>query len=179
MRQTLILHPDYRCIAVKRIEVDVARPRSDSLVLQYTVTGDIRNLRIPPVASPERASELWKHTCFEAFVRTSPGPNYIELNFSPSTQWAAYEFSDYRTGMTTALQVSSPRIDIEAFEDRFVLRAQSELSSLSHAPWRLALSGVVEEADGQISYWALTHAQGKPDFHNAQSFLFELPAEPS
>jgi hypothetical protein len=179
MRQALIVHPDSRCIAVKRIEVDAARPHSDSLVLQYTVTGDIKGLRIPPAAPPMRTDELWKHTCFEAFVRASPGSSYLELNFSPSTQWAAYEFSDYRAGMTMARGVGSPRIDVEASGERLVVRAQVDQVALQAAQWRLGLSAVIEEGDGRVSYWALTHAPGKPDFHDARSHAFELRVDPS
>ncbi len=41
MRQALKLHPDSRCTAVTRIEVEVARPRPGALVLRYVVTGKI------------------------------------------------------------------------------------------------------------------------------------------
>ncbi len=37
MRQALRLHPDSRCVAATRIEVDVTRPRAGSLVLSYVV----------------------------------------------------------------------------------------------------------------------------------------------
>ena len=38
----------------------------------------------------------------------------------------------------------------------------------------LGLSAVVQQKSGDISYWALTHPQGKPDFHHPDSFTFEL-----
>ena len=90
MRQLLILHPDSRCFAVAKIEVGVARPRADSLVLSYIVTGEMSNVRMPPAMAAARSDELWRHTCFEAFVRASSGAEYYEFNFAPSTQWAAY-----------------------------------------------------------------------------------------
>ena len=71
MRQALKLHPDSLCFAATHIEVDVARPRAGSLVLCYFVTGKISDLRMPPVVPAARADELWRHTCFEAFVRGS------------------------------------------------------------------------------------------------------------
>ena len=100
MRLALKLHPDSHCSAVNRIEVDVVRARPASLVLRYFVTGTIGNLRLPGMLTPARADELWRHTCFEAFVRALPSAAYYEFNFSPSTQWAAYQFSGYRQGMT-------------------------------------------------------------------------------
>src|SRR5687767_1847903 len=105
MRQALKLHPDSRCIAVTRIEVDVARPSPDSLLLRYFVTGKMSDLRLPPVTAPARADELWQHTCFEAFVCALPGAAYYEFNFAPSTQWAAYRFSGYRSGMSVASEI--------------------------------------------------------------------------
>jgi hypothetical protein len=41
---------------------------------------------------------------------------------------------------------------------------------------RLALAAVVEEDDGRLSYWALQHAPGNPDFHHPECFTLELRA---
>jgi len=57
---------------------------------------------IPETAEPERADELWKATCFEAFLRALGGEAYREWNFAPSGQWAAYDFRGRRTGMSEA-----------------------------------------------------------------------------
>jgi hypothetical protein len=96
MRVALKLHPDSRCTAATRIDVEVARPETGTLVLTYALTGDPTGLRIPPATMPVRADGLWEHTCFEAFVRASTRIGYYELNLAPSTQWAAYRFSDLR-----------------------------------------------------------------------------------
>src|SRR5262245_11674544 len=108
MRQSLRLHPDSRCVAATRVEVGVACPRAGTLLLQYFVTGRIDNLRMPPVVSTARADELWQHTCFEAFVRTSPNGAYYEFNFAPSTQWAAYRFGGYRSGKQVVTEIGTP-----------------------------------------------------------------------
>ena len=89
MRQALKLHPDSRCRAVKRVDVEVTRPRSGTLSLRYVVSGTIGDLSLPPVTAPARRDELWRTTCFEAFVRASPIAAYHEFNFAPSTAWAA------------------------------------------------------------------------------------------
>jgi len=39
---------------------------------------------------------------------------------------------------------------------------------------RLGLSAVIEAADGGLSYWALRHPPGKPDFHRPEAFALEL-----
>src|SRR5215208_5502753 len=98
MRQLLKLHPDSRCLAVADIEVGVARRGADRLVLTYIVTGKMGDVRMLPVMPSARGNELWRHTCFEAFIRASSGPEYYEFNFSPSAQWAAYRFNGHRSG---------------------------------------------------------------------------------
>jgi hypothetical protein len=190
MRQLLRLHPDSRCFAAAHIEVAVARPRADSLVLSYIVTGKISDVRMPPVMAAARNDELWRYTCFEAFVRASSGTEYYEFNFAPSTQWAAYRFDSYRMGKHVATEISAPRIDVRSNEECYTLRTSLELDELlpparfpageggtggGDAAWRLGLSAVLEEASGRTSYWALAHSTGRPDFHHADCFACELP----
>jgi hypothetical protein len=176
MRQALTLHPDSRCLAATRIDVDVARFRSGHLRLRYVVTGAIADLRLPPAAAAVRAQELWRHTCFEAFLRAPPSEAYYELNFAPSRQWAAYRFTAYRAEMRDADEVSEPDIAVAASAERYELTAWLALPGLpSDATWRLGLSAVIEETSGRKSYWALAHPPGKADFHHADGFAAELP----
>jgi hypothetical protein len=35
---------------------------------------------------------------------------------------------------------------------------------------------VIEAIDGTLSYWALAHAPGSPDFHHLDCFALELAA---
>jgi len=178
MRLVLRLHPDSPRLPATHIDVDLARPRAGSLVLSYVVTGTIGDLRLPPVMAAARADELWRHTCFEAFVRTSPGAAYYEFNFAPSTQWAAYRFSGYRSGMRVASEASAPRIEVQSGAERYTLQAALELDRLSvlprDAPWRLGLSALIEDTSGRKSYWALAHPPGEPDFHHADCFAHEF-----
>jgi len=39
---------------------------------------------------------------------------------------------------------------------------------------RLGLSAVVESVDGGLSYWAMRHPPGKPDFHHVDAFALQL-----
>ena len=194
MRQALKLHADSRCSAVSRLEVDVARPRPGALVLRYVVTGNLSELRMPPVTAPvpsrrrsrrfgdagARADELWQHTCFEAFVRASPGGAYYEFNFAPSTLWAAYRFEGHRSGMSVAREIGAPSIGVQSTPKCYELHAALELDRVPGLPndgaWRLGLAAVIEEMDGNRSYWALAHAPGKADFHHADCFALELAA---
>src|SRR5262249_47269918 len=144
----------------------------------YAVTGKVGNLSLPPATSPTRAEELWQHTCFEAFVRSSTSDPYYEFNFAPSTQWAAYQFDGYRRGMRVASNISAPAIEVQASSERFTLQASLQLDQLSKllrdARWRLGLSALLEETNGRKSYWALAHPPGKPDFHHPDCFAHEF-----
>jgi hypothetical protein len=179
MRRVLNLHPDSRCAAVARIEVDVARPWPGVLELCYVVTGRMRDLRLPTVTAPTRTDGLWRHTCFEAFVRAPPDAGYYEFNFAPSTQWAAYRFGGYRSGMRVAGGMSAPRFEVESSDAGYRMGVSLELDRLPGLPtdgaWRLGLSAVIEETSGRLSYWALAHPPGKADFHHPDCFTLELP----
>ncbi len=180
MRATLKPHPDSPCPAVARIHAEVARPRPGALALCYAVTGKMSDLRMPPVTASTRADGLWRHACFEAFVRASPGAAYYEFNFSPSTQWAAYGFGGYRSGMRAARETGAPRFEVESSAEPYRLRVSLDLDRLPGLPsggaWRLGLSAVMEETSGRQSYWALAHPPGKADFHHLDCFALELPA---
>jgi len=178
MRRLLRLHPDSRGFAPARIEVGIARPLANSLILSYIVIGKISEVCMPPVIRSARGDELWRHTCFEAFVRASSEAGYYEFNFAPSTQWAAYRFTSYRSGMRVAAEVSAPLIEVRSSPDRYALQASLDLDCLLGLPrnalWDLALSAVIEDKNGQKSYWALVHPPGKPDFHHADCFAHQF-----
>jgi len=147
------------------------------VALRYFVTGKIGDLRMPPVMAAARADELWQHTCFEAFVGTSPATGYYEFNFAPSTHWAAYWLTGYRSGMEAAREIGDPAIAVQSSAERYTLQAVLDLGRLSRLPragWRIGLSALVEDVNGRKSYWALAHPPGKPDFHHSDCFAYEF-----
>lgn len=128
---------------------------------------------IPAAAEPSRADELWKTTCFEAYLRAAGKRKYREWNFAPSGQWAAYDFSGTRKGMTNAKLASPPYVRME---DNFTWWALGATFALdADQEWELGLSAVLEEKDGNKSYWALAHPTEKPDFHAPGCFVARLP----
>ena len=178
MRRELRRHPDSRCVAVTRIDVDVAWPFAGGLMLSYAAYGNIRELRLPPMIAPERGDDLWQHTCFEAFIGTRAGAAYYELNFAPSTQWAAYRFNSHRSGMRVATEMSAPTIEVQSAPDRYTLQTVLKLDELTALPrdigWRVGLAAITEDTRGGTSYWALAHPPGKPDFHHSDCFALEF-----
>jgi len=159
------------------------REGAAGLRFRYVLDGDLGAMRIPASHSPRQADELWKHTCFEAFIA---GPSqgeepYRELNFSPSTEWAAYSFDSYRKGMAAVALPSAPVIEVTRSGTQLVLEARVNAQGLLPEAWRapgtklrIALSAVLEDESGHIAYWALKHAPDKPDFHHAAGFILEV-----
>jgi hypothetical protein len=128
---------------------------------------------IPESAEPARADELWKTTCFEAFLRPVGEGTYREWNFAPSGEWAAYDFAGYREGSTDA-EVPPPYIRVEDNMTWWALGATIAVDADQH--WQLGLFAILEEKDGTKSYWAIAHPDGdKPDFHDPACFAAHLP----
>ncbi len=178
---SLVLYPESSGNGVRTIDVRVRQERPGALIFQYVLrAADMPRICVPPMRLPSRADELWKHTCFEAFIATADTPRYYELNFSPSREWAIYSFDAYRHGMSPLDVTLPPELSVRRFDDRLELDATVRLPELnasqSARALQLALGAVVEDESGTLSYWALKHAADKPDFHHSDGFVLELPA---
>lgn len=171
---SLACHPQTPTEAVRGIGVRVDGATRGSLTLSFALEGDLSALRIPESRSPRRAGGLWRYTCFEAFVMAEEGPGYREFNFSPSGEWAAYAFRGYREGGELEIQ-PGPAITVRRSAERLELVAVIRPDCLPPGrSFRLGLSTVVETADGVVSYWALHHPPGRPDFHHSDAFTVQL-----
>jgi len=177
-RIDLSCHPSTHPGAVRAIQVLVRRSASAELQLTFRLDGDRPHIRIPALAAPRIGTELWRHTCFEAFIALQGQPAYYEFNFAPSGEWCAYALSGYRNGAPAADEMMRPHIAVSSTSSRLELDAVVPLDSLSavhpRAVLRIGLSAVIEASDGTLSYWALRHPTDKPDFHNADSFALLL-----
>lgn len=176
MRHSLTRHTSTGSPAAT-VEAEIKRT-ADKLTLDYQVTGGIEQLVIPELVDRSRADELWKHTCFEAFIMPEQGGGYSEFNLSPSGRWAAYHFKSHRSGMTNIAEVSDPGIGTREFGDVFQLRAVFDISRIPNlgGNWKVGLSVILEAADGVRSYWAIRHPENKLDFHHLDCFAMQLPS---
>ncbi len=172
MSHPLVAHRAGAPAVAVALAAHVELATATTLRFDYRLTGPVGSLAIPQRLPPQRAEELWKHTCFEAFIAPGTEHRYYELNFSPSTQWAAYEFSGYREGMRPLALAAPPQIAVVATAAELRVTASIELATLPNAPWpwRVGLTAVVEERSGNRGYFALRHPRDKPDFHDAAGF---------
>lgn len=174
----LTRHPDTPSAAVRRIGVRLAKLQQARLALSYAIEGEIERLRVPAPRPPSRTDRLWQHTCCEVFIARKDHPGYHEFNFAPSGAWATYAFERYRDGAPSEDRAPEPRLAVHVARDKLELEAEIDLDRLSplhaEATLSLALAVVIEDQDGLLSYWALRHPPGAPDFHHPHAFALEL-----
>ena len=170
-------HPKTNSFAVHDIKTRIWWAETEGLAITYALTGASVRLRIPPLRPARSADRLWEHTCFEAFVGVTGKSEYYEFNFSPSGEWAVYAFRRYRERVPLVGD-RVPEITVRSGENSLELDAIVRLDYLPliqpRASLRLALSAVIEENSGMLSYWALEHPAGSPDFHHPDSFALEI-----
>ena len=166
-------HCDCDEVPLDRLEAEVVRAAPLQWHFRLRGSGNTTGIRFPSPEMSSRRDGLWNHTCAEVFLMEAGG-TYCEFNFSPSTQWAAYCFESYRSGMKEQGLASAPRIECTRTPDSFVLDADVDLTGvfeMQARSLRMGIAVVIEQTDGAISYWALAHPPGKPDFHHADSFV--------
>jgi len=172
----LIVHPRYTSPVVS-IDCNVSIDPTDRLRIDYCTRGNIGELCIPRLESPQRSDNLWQYTCFELFVALENGA-YLEYNFAPSTHYAAYQFARYREEMLPSFD--APVINITVQNDgatELVLTAIIDIAQVArHMTGQIGLSAVIEQRDATLSYWALAHPQAAPNFHHSDCFALTLSA---
>jgi hypothetical protein len=132
-----------------------------------------------------RKDELWKETCFEAFIPHANGDAYLEFNGSPGGDWNLYSFKAYREGMSP-VPVSAnawPRlISRTSGEKDLEIRWSLPMASIKQGFFSLGIGDirfaplgltVVMNASAATTYWALQHDGIKPDFHLRSSFTYD------
>ena len=145
----------------------------EGIAVTYSLEGQLARLRIPPPRPPRIATRLWQHTCCEIFIARKGLPGYQEFNLAPSGEWAAYAFTRYREGVPLVDEKLDPRVTVRSSGEKLELDA---FIRVDRAVLSLALAAVVEDERGALSYWALKHPPGKPDFHHPDAFAAELDA---
>lgn len=166
-------HPAHPPSTLTSLDARIERT-AEGFTVTYELQADISALRIPAPATPARTDELWKATCFELFLKRPDSTAYFEFNFSPSTQWAAYGFTNTREGMSPFAD-ANPIIECECKSDSLLLTASLRLPT--DLPLAASVTAVIEDAKSAKSYWALAHPAHKPDFHHPDSFVLDLSSE--
>jgi len=174
----LVPHPETSGVAVRTIAVRAQRSAQGELALTFRLDGDLTQIRVPAPRPPRLATRLWEHTCFEVFIAVDGTVAYHEINLAPSGEWTVYAFFRYREGGRLDDSALAPQIGVRSIAGRLDLDATVRLDRLSpayaRAALRLGLAAVIEDTDGRLSYWALRHPTGRPDFHHPEAFEAQL-----
>ncbi len=176
----LPLRPHPACAAgpLRAVSVSGALHADGRITLDYLLQGELLQLRLPPPArAPQRRDELWRHTCLELFAQREAAADYVEFNFSPSGDWAAYGFESYRRGSTPYEQQPVGITLHPLGPGQLRIQACAQLPG-GMPRWQLGLAAVIEAGDGTLGYWALRHTGAKPDFHAADNFDLALEFAP-
>jgi len=126
----------------------------------------------------------------ELFIGSHEFSAYVEWNFSPSLNWACYEFSDYRIAVARGLPPVEvvPRVSFQQLGEVAMLRVQlrnplcidphdhksRDVMSVPATALTLGWTAVIEELDGEKFYWALQHSSSAPDFHRAEDWIAKM-----
>lgn len=165
-------HPTNPARFHQRLDVTLTRQANGALAIVYAIHGLNLDLRVPTPHAPAPEDALWKTTCCELFVGPTGQGDYREFNFSPSGQWAVYDFLDYRERKPGTPGCPAPTLLTRREEDLLQLDVLLPPGALPAGdPLRVAVSAVLEANDGNLGYWALAHPPGKPDFHRAGFML--------
>jgi hypothetical protein len=151
--------------------------QNNILTLDYKLLGNLVEIEIAsPSQIPKRKHELWQETCFEFFLGVTNSPCYWEFNLSPSGDWNVYHFHDYRQEMQEETAFTSLPLTIHQQSESLSLSLNLDLEAIIAAEKILdvAITTVIKQCAGHITYWALTHCGAEADFHQRDSFLIKL-----
>jgi hypothetical protein len=177
--ESLHLIPHPRSTFPRPLAIECQLFRANFMIgLRFVLHANLDHLVIPEPGDQVQRDDLWRHSCFEAFIRPAGGQAYHEINLAPSRAWAAYRFQSYRDGMAPSFLEPIGPIQVD-----YGPHMLTQTSMLDYGDDRalrgeleVGLSAVIEATDGSKSYWALAHGEGAPDFHNADCFVARLPS---
>lgn len=163
------------------IEIQCRIERSGSaLSLAYFLWGESLPAIPSPLKNPQFTDELWKDTCFEAFLQIPKERSYLEMNFAPSGHYAFYVFEKYRQGMRSERSLPKPEIQITWKSPEWMtIEVKTEIPE----PWasapmlKIAVTAVLNHPSSGISHWSVKHRIDKPDFHDPVGFVLSLKSQ--
>jgi hypothetical protein len=155
----LVAHPQTPATLPATLVAEVRTVSAAVLRCEYVLQADLTRLALPAWRAGERRDELWRHTCFEAFVSAREESGYYEFNFSPSGDWAAYRFELPARHDTRALgQAPAVQVDARPAGWRCARRSSSVDWARPGAPADCgSRSRRPRGPAGRVVYWALAH----------------------
>jgi hypothetical protein len=161
-----------------QIEINGEIDRTDGrLAIEYRLQGDLDAITISnPSSAPSRQLDLWETTCFEFFIGIPGDRQYWEFNLAPSGDWNVFHLDDYRQGLRLEAAFLELPLSIDRQPNSLVLKLAFDLSEIipPDRDVEMAVTTVIKSTQGEMSYWALTHAGTEADFHLRASFRLRI-----
>lgn len=152
----------------------------ESVFISYRIKQGLSSIDLGSAApNKNRLMKLWEKTCFELFIKNEKN-QYIEFNFSPSFEWNCFYFNKSGEALNEWVPMQPPVIDILLSNEHFFIFVDirkknfppdffQEKSQLS-----AGITCVIKDKAGLMSYWALSHADTRPNFHHFDSFKYKF-----
>lgn len=147
------------------------------LILEYKITGKVDFILFPKKRLSTRVIGLWESTCFELFIKNPHGNNYMEFNFSPEGLWNCFYFARPKDSPLPYENFPKPKTELIQKDGEAVFCAALDLKYLPKdlrtnlSELFIATPCVLEDRSGNLSYWAYSHQNEFPNFHNFATFL--------
>ncbi len=150
------------------------RAMAGALGLSYRLEGPLHDLVLPDAGPARRGVDLWRSTCFEAFVRAPCGA-YGEINLTPDGAYCAYRFDAYRRVGARDWDLGAPALDVVRAGDVLTMDAQVRVQDPAlQGRMKVGLTVVIQSAAHELSFWALAHPLERPDFHHPEGCMVDL-----
>lgn len=150
---------------------------SDSFFVSYSLKKNIGLVDLgPSTPHKERVMKLWEKTCFEIFIKNEKD-SYVEFNFSPNFEWNCFYFQKKGDALKEWERMNRPSTDILLSLDHYFLVAEIRKELFppgffdGNHELSVGISSVLKEKSGSLSYWALSHHDSRPNFHDFRSFV--------
>lgn len=147
----------------------------DSVFVSYKVQGSLAEIDLGQ-GHPHHARviKLWEKSCFELFIKNEKN-SYIEFNFSPEFEWNAFYFEKKGDALAEYGRMDSVKKDILLSLDVFHLIVEIDRKKFPdhffESALEIGLTSVIKDRHGKLSYWALSHQDTKPNFHDFRSYV--------
>jgi hypothetical protein len=134
--------------------------KNGRLIIRYEIKGPISTLSLSP---QNKTEPIWKSSCLELFLSTGD-TSYDEFNISLDGRVESYSFFNYRE-----LEEKAKTLCTINKTETTATSILLEISVVKLSSDKVIgnLSAIIEEVNGEKSYWSLQHSSEKPDFHNS------------
>ena len=150
----------------------------ESVFISYKLQGLLNTIDMGVgVPKHARVIKLWEKTCFELFIKDDQD-SYLEFNFSPDFEWNCFYFEKKGDKLTEYKKMELVKFDILFSNEvvHIIVELQKKMFPDHFFEGKLAagITSVLKEKNGNLSYWALSHNDTRPNFHHFDSFKYKF-----